>query len=66
MEEACGRSGGWKFFPGVVDAKGLFQRIADDVLVQIEQIGVLLGKTSYLLRTLMPELARNVLVVRCW
>ncbi len=55
---------GLEVFSRVVDAKGLFQRIADDVLVQIEQIGVLLGKTSYLLRTLMPELARNVLVVR--
>ncbi|WP_028579711.1 hypothetical protein [Desulfogranum japonicum] len=55
---------GLEVFSQVVDAKGLFQRIADDVLVQIEQIGLLLGQTSYLLRRLMPELARNALVVR--
>ncbi|WP_028583515.1 hypothetical protein [Desulfogranum mediterraneum] len=49
----------------LLDTQGLFQRIAADSLLQMEQVGLLLGQASYLLRLMMPSLADNELVVRC-
>ncbi len=48
----------------MVDVELLIQRIGVDVRRQMEQIGILLGQATYILRMMMPELAANPLVVR--
>jgi len=48
----------------MVDVESLIQRIASDVVRQIEQIGVLVGQANCILRMMLPRLADNLLVVR--
>ncbi|NOQ45058.1 MAG: hypothetical protein GQ559_00010 [Desulfobulbaceae bacterium] len=48
----------------IVDIQGLLNRIVTDVAVQMEQIGFLFVQANYILRMMMPGLARNMLVVR--
>jgi len=47
-----------------IDLKNVVVRISTDVIKQMEQIVFLLGKTQYLLRIMLPTLARNMLIVR--
>lgn len=48
----------------IMDVKGLIRRIVDDVIRQMEQLAFLFGQTSYMLRTMLPGLTNNMLVVR--
>ncbi len=49
---------------GMVDVEPLIRRISIDVGRQMEQIGILLGQASCILRIMMPELSDNPLVIR--
>ncbi len=57
-------SGSFPRLSNMVDAETLIRRIAADVVVQMEQIGFLLGQANFILRMMMPDLAANMLVVR--
>ncbi|NIA05409.1 MAG: hypothetical protein GWP11_05510 [Proteobacteria bacterium] len=48
----------------MIDVRGLISRAAADVVGQMEQIAFLLTHTAFILRLMMPDLARNMLVVR--
>jgi hypothetical protein len=48
----------------IIDRKGLVQRAAVDVMRQMEQLAFLFGQTSNLLRTMLPSLADNILLLR--
>ncbi len=48
----------------MVDVQGLISRAAADVVGQMEQVAFLLTHTAFILRLMMPDLARNMLVVR--
>jgi hypothetical protein len=48
----------------VIDRKGLIQRVAVDVMRQMEHLALLFGQTSNMLRTMLPTLAGNSLLVR--
>ncbi len=52
------------YLMNVVDVSRLINRIGRDVMNQMEQIAFLLGQINYLLRMMMPGLARNMLLVR--
>lgn len=46
------------------DIRMLLGQIADDTGRQLDRVGFLFGEASYLLRLMLPDLARNGLVVR--
>jgi len=48
----------------IIDRKGLIQRVAVDVMRQMEQLALLFGQASNMLRTLLPTLSSNILLVR--
>jgi hypothetical protein len=48
----------------IIDRKGLIRRVAVDVMRQMEHLALLFGQTSNMLRTLLPTLAGNSLLVR--
>lgn len=48
----------------IMDVKGLIRRIVVDVIRQMDQLAFLLGQTSYMLRTILPGLTNNMLVIR--
>lgn len=48
----------------MIDVRRLISRAAADVVGQMEQIAFLLTHTAFILRLMMPDLARNLLVVR--
>ena len=48
----------------VIDRKGLVQRVAVDVMRQMEQLAMLFGQTNNMLRTMLPLLSGNHLLVR--
>ncbi len=48
----------------IIDRKGLIQRVAVDVMRQMEHLALLFGQTSNMLRTMLPTLAHNSLLVR--
>ena len=48
----------------LVDIRAMVGRIAGDVDGQMERMGVLFAQTTILLRTMLPELATNPLVLR--
>lgn len=48
----------------VMDKKGLIERIAVDVMRQMEQLAFLFGQTNNMLRTLLAGLSENLLLVR--
>lgn len=48
----------------MIDRKGLIQRVAVDVMRQMEHLALLFGQTSNMLRTMLPTLAQNSLLVR--
>ncbi|HHD57190.1 MAG TPA: hypothetical protein ENK89_05890 [Desulfobulbaceae bacterium] len=48
----------------MVDVEPLIRKISIDVGRQMEQIGILLGQASCILRIMIPELSENSLVVR--
>ncbi len=48
----------------VIDVRGLISRAAADVVGQMEQIAFLMSHAAFMLRLMMPDLARNMLVVR--
>ncbi len=48
----------------MVDVELLIRKIGIDVARQMEQIGILLGQATCILRMMMPELSDNPLVVR--
>jgi len=48
----------------MIDVQGVLNRAASDAHRQIEQIAFLFSHTSYMLRLMMPDLARNMLVAR--
>ena len=48
----------------IIDRKGLIRRVAVDVMRQMEHLALLFGQTSNMLRTLLPALAGNSLLVR--
>jgi hypothetical protein len=48
----------------IIDRKGLIRRVAVDVMRQMEQLAMLFGQTSNMLRTMLPVLADNILLVR--
>ncbi len=48
----------------MIDVRGLISRAAADVVGQMEQIAFLLTHAAFILRLMMPDLARNMLVVR--
>lgn len=48
----------------MIDIKGLMKRIVVDVISQMEQLAFLFGQANYLLRTMIPDLLRNMLVIR--
>ncbi len=53
--------------PGLVqmmDSKGLIRRIVADVISQMDQLAFLFGQSSYMLRTMLPGLSGNMLVIR--
>ncbi|WP_417914226.1 hypothetical protein [Candidatus Electronema sp. JM] len=50
--------------PQIMDRKGLIQRVAVDVMRQMEQLALLFGQASNMLRTLLPTLSGNILLVR--
>lgn len=48
----------------VMDRENLIKRVAVDVMQQMEQLAFLFGQTSNMLRTMLPGLAENFLLVR--
>ena len=48
----------------VTDVTGLIGRVVADVARQLDQLAFLFGTTSYILRTMLPGLSGNKLVVR--
>ena len=48
----------------MMDINGLIKRIVVDVINQMEQLAFLFGQTNYMLRTMVPGLSRNMLVIR--
>jgi hypothetical protein len=48
----------------VLDVTELIGRVGADVAGQLDQLAFLFGKTSYILRTMLPGLSGNLLVVR--
>ncbi len=48
----------------MVDVELLIRKIGGDVVRQMEQIGILLGQATCILRLMMPELSDNPLVIR--
>jgi hypothetical protein len=48
----------------IMDVKGLIRRIVVDVIRQMDQLAFLFGQAGYMLRTMIPALAQNMLVVR--
>lgn len=48
----------------IIDRKGLIRRVAVDVMRQMEHLALLFGQTSNMLRTMLPTLANNSLLVR--
>jgi hypothetical protein len=48
----------------IIDRKGLIRRVAIDVMRQMEQLAMLFGQTSNMLRNMLPVLAENILLVR--
>lgn len=48
----------------VIDVQNLLDRIAEDVVSQMDQICSLMGQANYIFRVMMPELSGNTLVVR--
>jgi hypothetical protein len=48
----------------MMDSKGLIKRIVGDVISQMEQLAFLFGQTNYMLRTMVPGLSRNMLLIR--
>ncbi len=49
---------------GMVDIQRLLTRINSDILHQLEQVGFFFGQANFMLRTMMPEMAANSLVIR--
>jgi hypothetical protein len=48
----------------IMDRKNLIKRVAVDVMQQMEQLAFLFGQTNNMLRTMLPGLADNFLLVR--
>ena len=48
----------------MMDIKGLMKRIVVDVISQMEQLAFLFGQANYMLRTMVPGLLRNMLLIR--
>jgi hypothetical protein len=48
----------------IIDRKGLVRRVAVDVMRQMEHLALLFGQTSNMLRTMLPTLAHNSLLIR--
>lgn len=48
----------------IIDRKGLVRRVAVDVMRQMEQLAFLFGQTSNMLRSMLPALAGNLLLLR--
>lgn len=48
----------------IIDRKGLIRRAAVDVMRQMEQLALLFGQASNMLRTMLPGLATNILLIR--
>lgn len=48
----------------IMDSKGLTRRIVVNVIKQMEQLAFLFGQANYMLRTMTPSLAQNMLLVR--
>jgi len=48
----------------IIDRKGLVRRVAVDVMRQMEQLAMLFGQTSNMLRIMLPLLSGNHLLVR--
>jgi hypothetical protein len=48
----------------IIDRKGLVRRVAVDVMRQMEQLALLFGQASNMLRTMLPVLSGNILLVR--
>jgi hypothetical protein len=48
----------------MMDIKGVITRIVGDVAGQVEHLGFLFGQANCLLRTMLPELGRNMLLIR--
>ncbi len=48
----------------IMDRKGLIKRVAVDVMQQMEQLAFLFGQTNNMLRTILPSLSENFLLVR--
>ncbi len=56
--------GGAQNLAHVLDVSTLVRRVVLDVHSQLNQLAFLFGRTSYLLRTMLPGLSANVLLVR--
>jgi hypothetical protein len=48
----------------IIDRKGLIRRVAVDVMRQMEQLALLFGQASNMLRIMLPALSGNALLVR--
>jgi len=48
----------------MMDIKGLIKRIVVDVIDEMEQLAFLFGQANFMLRTMIPDLSRNMLVIR--
>jgi hypothetical protein len=48
----------------MVDIKGLIDRIVGDVVRQMEQLAFFFGQSANLLRSMLPDLTRNMLLLR--
>ena len=48
----------------IMDVNELIHRVKIDVTAQMDQLAFLFGQTSYILRTMLPWLSENMLVVR--
>jgi hypothetical protein len=48
----------------IMDRKGVIRRVAVDVMEQMEQLAFLFGQASNVLRTMLPGLTENILLIR--
>jgi len=51
-------------FVQMMDIQGLIKRTAVDVTIQLDQLAFLFGQANCMLRTMTPELTRNLLLIR--
>ncbi|RUM34296.1 MAG: hypothetical protein DSY50_06565 [Desulfobulbus sp.] len=61
---ATGERLGLQDFAQIMDVTELIRRVVVDVTAQMDQLAFLFGQTSYILRTMLPGLSENMLVVR--